>query len=337
MQGESSFVRRGRIWGRKLARKKSKFGQSPKPLKIYRVPWEPLSLLRCFDDLGDILETRICKEISERIQPQPAFPDMLVSVDSTGQSSLRVVEMECLDPSQTPRFKGLLDPARVDFGTSQVVSCGEGVTRVQAEADSRRGQRGRAEDLYQFPDLPGDLVALSRGVLQEEGDGHRRCLLQDPGQGFGRSMDAFITPGSFVRAGMHDEEGDPQGFASFQVLQDHSLRHAPDLGVGGGQIDEIRGVGQSTTDPGFQHSLPEGAGLFRRNRFGGPSARVPGEDLQDIATELRSPSRGKWNPSRDGEMGAEEEGGHVNLWIGSPRRPSWIPWPAAPANVVGPV
>lgn len=122
--------------------------------------------LRRFEDHRDAEPARVVDEVGESRLSDLALADVFVSVDAGTQVFLRVVGVDALNACHTDDTIELIDGLGVGFGGAKVVSRGEKVAGVQADAQAV-GLSRAVEDSTKVFESPADVGSLSRGGFQQ--------------------------------------------------------------------------------------------------------------------------------------------------------------------------
>ncbi len=255
-------------------------------------------------------EAGVVYQEAEGREPHHALADVLVPVHPAPERLLRVVEVEGEHVAEADGRVELRHGPVVAVLGGDVITGGEHVARVHAGAGApaAAGRQARPQ-LGHLLEPPAQGRALAgRGLDQQPGL---------PGHGLQGALHGLDhQPGPLRRVlvapGVKDEGGDPQLLAAAELLGERRPALLADLPVGGGAVDEIRGVGGHglAGPPGLP---PEPGHLLLVQGTRRPAPGVAGEDLDAIGPVLLRSREGLRDSTADGFVGAEEHGRGVAI------------------------
>src|SRR5205807_1779140 len=127
-----------------------------------------LHVLRRLQHLRDAAEARVVEDKGERIAADGPFADVLVAVDARAERFLRVIEMKRADLLDADVALHLVDHPLPALARADVVTGGEDVAGVDADANARL-VIDRLNDPPQLLERAADARALPGRGLQQRG------------------------------------------------------------------------------------------------------------------------------------------------------------------------
>jgi hypothetical protein len=252
-----------------------------------------------------------------------------VAVDPAAKPFLAVVEVERLELVETDRLVEAPHRRIVAVVVPQLVAGGEGVARVEADADARL-VGDLVDDGGEFLEGAAEDGALAGGGLEED---HRLAvwlLLVDAVDRLGDAGDAGLWTGREGGAGVADEVGDAEQVAAGQLVGQRRPRFLPHLVVGRGDVDQVGVVGDEALHAATGPPRPERLGGGRVDRRRLPLPLVLGEELEGAHLAGEGAVDGVGVAAGDGHVGAEFEHGWATPGVNvRPRTTGTIPQPGA--------
>ena len=212
--------------------------------------------------------------------------DPLVPVDAAPERLLRVVQVKGSDVLEAEHPVHLFERLLVALIGGQVVAGREHVTRVDADPDALKGLDPLQKVPHVLEAMP-EAGALPGGELDQDvrglrGVGRARERAGDP---LRRSLDPLCLPLPHVGSRMHDQVGNAEPRAAFELVDEGVERLPAKRPVGARQVDEV-GVVRHQALAGHSPRTDRVAPALDRlvgERLRPPLALVPREDLHRLA------------------------------------------------------
>ena len=177
---------------------------------------------------------------------------------------------------------------------------------------------GALQDPPQVRHAVAQARALPCRVLHQDPRAQPGRPPMDPPQVTADACQPAPLAGAHVRSGVQHQVADAQGLAAQQLLEDHLRGALRQLGVGAGQVGQVRRVGHDR--PAQAMGLGEvEAGLLVVQGPPGPPRIVCSENLQCLGTVGFPSGEGVVHSPCDGFVSADEHGGG-NYGTGRGRR-----------------
>src|SRR5262249_52166790 len=122
-----------------------------------------------FEDLGNASEATVVEQAAKCAQSEEAHADVLVPVQARAERRSRIVQVEGQDTREADSLRALVDRGLPSRRAPQVVSGGEEVAGVDADAESLRSRRAPHE-LSKLDERPAERVSRARRVLERDAD-----------------------------------------------------------------------------------------------------------------------------------------------------------------------
>ena len=204
---------------------------------------------------------------------------------------------------------------------------------IETESDPFVGHAAvgdRCRERGQLIDVDAEPEATPRGVLEDE---HRRRVgrrryrrlaglrvdradssLDADRHAPGPGLDALAA----MRPDMDVHVSGAEARRAPQLDGEEVDRSLEEVGIGSGQVHEVRGMDGDRADVMLAQPIPEGRQLLRRLLASPPRGRVVGEDLDRVGADVVGPVDGLHHPAAQRQVGAEsstvrQHGGHRTM------------------------
>src|SRR5205085_8353934 len=167
---------------------------------------------------------------------------------------------------------------------AQIVTGGESVRRVEADAEPKR--RAAFADRAQMLEAMTDARALPGGVLQQDTQLFEIKVGGGPLQALGASAYAVRLAGVLGAAWMHDQIIRTERKAALDLFAKRSDGFFPNQRIGRRQVDQIVRMNDDRGDLCFRAHTMKSFDLFIAQRTRLPAARVAREYLHRVAVML---------------------------------------------------
>src|SRR5579885_3233586 len=228
-------------------------------------------------------EARLARDPCERLGPDLAEADVPVAVNARIIGRLRVVEVYSTNISEAHIFFERFKSGRKPVLVAQVVARGEGVRRVEADAEVQAG--ALLSNLAQVLEAVADALALTRRVLKQDSE---RAKFDSLARGL-QTLGARPNPVGLARAaraaGMDDEVVRAESNPALDLFAERGDRLLADCIVRRGEVDEVVRVDDDGRNSRLRAHALERLDLFRFERASLPPARVARVDLHRVRAE----------------------------------------------------
>lgn len=232
-----------------------------------------------------------------------------VAIAPRGEGIARVVEMDRHEAFEAEHLLDLVEKPLDPFLPVDRVAGGEGVARIQTEAE-RIAMTRHLEDPRQLLEAMTEDGALSGCVLEQEGRARILASREDAIDRAGDSSEALLLTGAEMRPGVDHQSVEPEHRGTPELLGESRDRPLSIGGVGGGEVDEIGAVGHHTRQAGAGPPDPEALDLFVSEPPAAPLTGTLDEDLAGPYAELGGPLDGAVDPTGARDVGSQQRSSH---------------------------
>ena len=248
--------------------------------QVDRVPVvATIVLLGGFEQLGDGAEAGVAEQAAEGVEADVAAADVGVTVEAAAEGGFGVVEVDGVKAGEADDAVEVAEGAAIGAGGADVVAGGVEVAGVEADAEAVGGEADGVEEPGEVLEAMAQRGALPRGVLEEEADGLAGDGVEGTTGEVGDAAQAGFVAGSLVMSRVEDEPGDGDGGGAAEVEDEAVEGAAADAGVGGGEVDEVVGVGDDRADGRGVPGIAESGDGVGGEGLGAPLEVVAGEEL----------------------------------------------------------
>ena len=233
--------------------------------QVDRVPIHPVLLpFRSFQIHGDVAETGVGQQESERLDAQFAATDVLVTVDPAALRAAAVIEVKCPDAAEPHQpvergHRGLILVRR-----PQGVARREDVAGVETDAQAI-GLLHAVDDLGKLLESPAERGPLAGGSLQQASGPKAARLGMNLVERPNDALQAACLAAGRVSARMSHDVRDAQHFRPAEFLDKRGDRLPPQPAIGTGQVNQIRIVGDRVAEAQVVQGRTEPPGFVGRN------------------------------------------------------------------------
>jgi len=253
-------------------------------------------------------EAGLLHDVAEGFAADAAFADVLVG----GPRGSRGAVFESLrwEGGEAVAADELIEACEGFFdagGGGDVVAAGEEMGGIQADAEAL-GALDVIQDVREFFERPAKGGSLPGGDFEGDADGFLGDFGEKGRRDWRRLGQASLSAGSQWAPGWRTRKGRPSCSARDQLLPEAAHRAGVEIGVGGGEIDQISGVAEH----GAQFSAPgviaECGGLGVREGRGEPCILFFTKICMAVQPMARARSMAMAQSAGGGDVGAEEGG-----------------------------